>query len=200
MTSRPSRRALLGAALALPALWLVPGAGRAMTAADADRLVQQVAGEINSVINSGKPEGAMLADFEQIFARWADVGTVARSVLGPDARSASPAQMRAFADAFRGYVARKYGRRFREAIGGKIIVRDVQQERTFYAVRATADLRGQAPFAVTFLVSDRGGRPMFFDMLVEGISLVKSERTEIGAMLDRRRGDLDALTADLRRL
>jgi phospholipid transport system substrate-binding protein len=59
-------------------------------------------------------------------------------------------------------------------------------------------LRGQPPFAVTFLVSDRSGQDKFFDLLIEGISLLKTERTEIGAMLDRRRGNIDQLTQDLR--
>jgi len=47
-------------------------------------------------------------------------------------------------------------------------------------------------------VSDRSGQDLFFDMVIEGISLRLSERTEIGAMLDRRRGDIDGLIQDLR--
>ena len=39
---------------------------------------------------------------------------------------------------------------------------------------------------------------MFFDIIIEGISLLKTERTEIGAMLDKRRGNIDQLTQDLR--
>ncbi len=141
----------------------------------------------------------MLADFEGIFARWADVPTIARSVLGPEARSASPGQFDAFAEAFRGYIARKYGRRFRELVGGQVVVQDARPVQSFVEVRSVAELRGQAPFAVSFLVSDRSGRPRFFDMLIEGISLLRTEQVEIGALLDRRRGDLGALTEDLRR-
>jgi len=51
---------------------------------------------------------------------------------------------------------------------------------------------------VSFLVSDRSGRDRFFDLVIEGISMRITERTEIGAMLDRRNGDIDALIADLR--
>ena len=60
-------------------------------------------------------------------------------------------------------------------------------------------LSGQAPFEVIFRVSDKSGRNLFFDIVIEGISLLKTERTEIGAMLDKRRGDIDALIQDLRR-
>ena len=78
-------------------------------------------------------------------------------------------------------------------------VEGARQVKNFYEVNAVAKLRGQAPFAVTFLVSDRSGQDKFFDLLIEGISLLRTERTEIGAMLDRRGGDIDALIADLQR-
>ena len=48
-------------------------------------------------------------------------------------------------------------------------------------------------------MSDRSGRDLFFDMVIEGISLRLSERTEIGAMLDQRNGNIDALIAALRK-
>ncbi len=193
MPSRITRRAALAAIAALAAL---PAA--ALTTAEADALIQKVTVEINAVINSGKRGQAMYDEFEQIFVRYADLPTIARSTLGPDARRASPGQLAAFSDAFRTYVARKYGRRFEEVAGGRIDVEQARPVKSFYEVRGVARLRGEPPFAVTFLVSDRSGDVRFFDLLIEGISLLKTERTEIGAMLDRRRGDIDALIADLR--
>lgn len=190
-----TRRGLIGGALALivaPAL--------ALTADAATALIQKATGEITGIINSGKGEAAMYRDFERVFARYADVPTIARSALGPDARRASPAQLRAFTEAFQGYMARKYGRRFREFVGGRVVVRGAKPVKSFIEVNAVAELRGQAPFAVTFLVSDRSGKDQFFDLLIEGISLLRTERTEIGAMLDRRGGDIDALIADLKRV
>ena len=67
-------------------------------------------------------------------------------------------------------------------------------------VASVVQLRGEAPFSVTFFVSDRAGRELFFNIEIEGVSLLLSEREEIGAMLDRNRGDIDALIAQLRQL
>jgi phospholipid transport system substrate-binding protein len=186
-------------ALAVLAAACVARPAAALTADQAAALIQSATSDINAVINSGRGEGAMYRDFERIFARYADVPTIAQSALGPDARRASRAQLRAFTEAFQGYMARKYGRRFREFIGGQVVVQNARPVQSFVEVGATANLRGQAPFAVTFLVSDRSGQTKFFDLLIEGISLLRTERTEIGAMLDRRGGDIDALIADLRR-
>lgn len=199
MTTEISRRVFSLSLASGAVLVALPRGALALTDRQARDLVSRVVGEIDRVINSGKSESAMFADFEKIFRRYADVQTIARSVLGPDARSASSVQLTAFADAFTGYLSRKYGRRFREFVGGVVEVHEARQVKSFYEVRTTSKLQGQAPFDVTYLVSDRSGKDLFFDMLIEGISLLKTERTEIGAMLDKRRGDINLLTLDLRR-
>lgn len=198
MSSDPmTRRHVLTGLLASTLVLLTAPRAFAISQAQAEKLIDAAVGDINRVINSGKSERAMYGDFERIFRKYADVPTIARSALGPPARGASSSQMRAFTDAFTGYLARKYGKRFRDFIGGSIDVNGARAVKNFYEVRATANLRGQPPFAVSFMVSDRSGSDRFFDLLIEGISLLKSERAEIGAMLDRRRGDIDALVADL---
>lgn len=195
-----SRRTVLGlgaGALLLAAIGTPARA--ALDTAGAKQLIDRVVSDINRIINSGQSEQAMFRDFEALFSRYADVPIISRATLGPDARRATPAQLSAFAEAFRGYLARKYGKRFREFIGGSIEVIQARQVKNYFEVQTMTKLRGQAPFEVLFRVSDRSGRNLFFDIVIEGISLGKSERAEIGAMLDRRRGDIDALIADLRR-
>lgn len=198
MMNKLSRRDFIVTGLAVTGGLTVPGMAVALTDAKAKALVDQVVNEINRVISSGKSVGAMISDFERIFARYADVNIIAQSTLGPDSRRLSSGQMRAFVDAFRGYIARKYGKRFNEFVGGKIEVKGVKQVKSWHEVASTVYLRGESPFEVRFLVSDRSGQDLFFDMVIEGVSLRLSERTEIGAMLDRRKGDIDGLIQDLR--
>jgi phospholipid transport system substrate-binding protein len=197
--ARPHRRQVLAGLCATVVLGLAGvRPAHAFGGPEARTLVTSLVDDINRIINSGQSEQQMFRQFEQIFATYADVPTIARSALGPPARSASAAQMREFTEAFRGYIARKYGRRFREFIGGRIEVNDVQPLRSYFEVYSTARLRGQSPFDVRWHVSDRGGRPMFFNIIIEGVNMLAAERTEIGAMLDRRGGNIDALINDLR--
>ncbi|WP_109465524.1 MlaC/ttg2D family ABC transporter substrate-binding protein [Albibacillus kandeliae] len=191
------RRRFLGAAAALAGLAALPSRVLALTEAGARQLVDRLVADINAVIASGKSESAMIRDFEGIFSRYADTNIMARYALGPDARSASAAQLKRFTDAFETYIARKYGSRFREFIGGTVSVKSTRQIKAGYEIRAMADLKGQAPFEVTFLVSDKSGKEKFFNMFVEGVNLLLTERTEIGAMLDKRGGNIDALISDL---
>ena len=199
MMPRMTRRRFTGTLIGAGAGLALAAPAAALTEGQARGLVEGLVGEINAVIASGRSESAMIAEFERIFRRYADTAYVAAYALGADGRSASDAQKRAFSDVFIGYVARKYGKRFREFMGGRLEVQGVRPARNYFEVPTTAILRGQAPFDVTFHVSDRTGRNLFFNMYVEGINMLLTEREEIGAMLDRRRGDIDAMIADLKR-
>lgn len=195
-TSMSRRSLLVGAAAALGAT-AAPLGAQALDLATARALIDSAVADVNRIIASGKAESAMLADFERLFAKYADVPVIARSALGPAARQASASDLKAFTQAFQGYLSRKYGRRFREFIGGRIEVVDAKPLKSYFEVTSTAYLRGEAPFDVRWHVSDKAGRPLFFNLIIEGVNLLASERQEIGAMLDRRRGDIGALVADL---
>jgi len=106
--------------------------------------------------------------------------------------------MTAFTKAYQGYISRKYGRRFREFIGGKIEVTDARPVKSYFEVISVAYLRGESPFDLRWHVADKSGRDLFFNIIIEGVNMLASERTEIGALLDRRNGDIDGLIADLK--
>jgi phospholipid transport system substrate-binding protein len=191
-----ARRKFLTNALAgFAALTAMPRSALAFSSAEAEALITKAVADINSIINSGKSESSMYRDFEKTLSRYADMPNIARSALGPSARSASSAQLNAFTNAFQGYIARKYGSRFREFIGGKIEVQRTQKINSIYDVSCAAILRGEAPFSISFIVADKSGK--FIDLAIEGISLLKSERAEIGALLDKAGGNIDKLTASL---
>ncbi|MGQ0566550.1 MAG: MlaC/ttg2D family ABC transporter substrate-binding protein [Gemmobacter sp.] len=192
-----SRRSLLVGAAAALGVAAVPA--RALDVGSARALIDKAVGEVNSIIGSGASEAAMLGSFEKLFARYADVPAIARSALGPAARSASKGEMSAFTKAFQGYIARKYGRRFREFIGGRIEVTDARPIKSYYEVISVAYLQGESPFDVRWHVSDKSGKNLFFNIIIEGVNMLASERAELGAMLDRRQGNIAALVEDLKR-
>lgn len=185
---------LLGGVAALVA---VPGRGWSLDAGQARALIDKALGEVYQVINSGRQPAQMYRDFESIFARYADVPVIARSALGPAARQADAAALAAYTQAFQGYIGRKYGKRFREFIGSRIEVTGARPLKSFFAVTSVAYLNGRAPMEVEWHVSNRSGQDRFFNIIIEGVNMLASERAEMAAMLTARRGDLAALTADL---
>lgn len=193
-----SRRGLGAGLVAFAVTFALPRAALALTVSDARTLVDRTVEGVNSIINSGKSESAMLRDFERLFASYADVPVIARSALGVAAKSASKAQLSAFTKAFQGYISRKYGRRFREFIGGRIEVTGAKPLKSYFEVVSVAYLQGEAPFDLRWHVSDKSGKDLFFNIIIEGVNMLASERAEIGALLDQRKGNLDQLIADLK--
>ncbi len=189
------RRAFTAGALALacarPAL--------ALTSNDATAFIKQLVKDIYRVIDAGGSESKMIGQFQALFLRYADVDIMAQYALGADARIASPAQKAAFNDAFATYIAQKYGKRFRQFIGGRIEVEGARKIKAGFEIKTTAYLKGENPIEVIFLVSDKSGKLQFFNMFLEGVNLLLTERSEIGSMLDQRGGDLNATTKDLKK-
>ena len=198
MNDTITRRGLVVAAGATALLGLLPRPAAALDTASARALIDMAIGDVNKVINSGKPEQAMYKDFEGIFARYADVPAIARSALGPAARGASAGQMSAFTKAYQGYIGRKYGRRFREFIGGRIEVVDAKPLKSYFEVISVAHLQGEAPFDLRWHVSNKSGRDLFFNIIIEGVNMLATEREEVAALLKQRGGDIDRLVADLK--
>ena len=191
------RRVFLGGLAGLAAAGLAAPPALALTAGDAASLVTRVLAEIEGVAASGRAQSVMDAEYAGIFARYADVPAIASYVMGVDGRRASSAQKAAFQEAFTGYAARKYGRRAGDLVGATIKVNSVRKVKSFHEVQCSAQLRGAAPLAVNFMVSERGSA-LFFNLTVSGTNLLLNERTEIGTLIDRRQGDIDAMIADLR--
>lgn len=194
-----NRRQMIATGFASAAIATAPLPALALNSGDATQLVDRLVASINQVIASGKSEKSMYRDFEAIFQRYADTSYIAAYAMGVDGRRASSAQKKAFSTAFTSYISRKYGSRFREFIGGRLEVKDTRKVKNFYEVRTTAFLRGETPFEVSFHISDRTGPHLFFNMFIEGVNLLLTERTEIGAMLDKRKGNIDKMIDDLKK-
>jgi len=194
------RRALiLGAGAWAVASVAGPVAAVAMTQAQARELVGRVMADVESAVAVGRSEAAVIRDFERIFSTYGDLPVIARSVLGPAARSASERDLAAFTEAFRGYMARKYGRQFRRFTGARVEVTGAREVQRYWEVVSTVNMRGEPPFELRWHVSDRSGRNLFFNLIIDGVNLLAAERQEIGSMLERRGGSIARTTEDLRR-
>ena len=179
----PRRLILLGLASVLaakPAL--------AISKRNAVALVEDLVADITSMIRSEKTDTELTVLFESIVSKYADMNVIARSTLGPRARTASKPQLLKFRKAFQGFS------------GNQIILTNSRDRGKFFEVSASIDVEGSANVDVTFRVSDRSGEPRFFDIILEGISLLSSERVEIGALLDKRQGDINRLIIDIEEL
>ena len=168
MVNNVPRRTVIAGLSALAAVSTTTGPALALTTAQARVLIDGMVAEVNRIINSGASESRMLRDFERLFDKYANTQIIARRVLGADSRSLSATQLNTFIDAFGGYLARKYGRRFREFIGGEIVVDRARAVKSWHEVETTVKLPGELPFSVIFMVKAAGGRDLFLTWKSKG--------------------------------
>lgn len=192
-----SRRKVMGLVTA-GVTFLAPGTSFALTENQAERLVQAVVSEVENIIDSKSDDKEKIRRFEALFSEYGDTKIMARYALGADARGLSKPKMKEFEEAFKGYIATKYGKRFREFSGGKVRVLGSKEIKAGYEVTTETKMQGYAPFEVSYFVSDKSGRPSFYNMHITGINLLLTERAEIGAILDRSGRDIDKLIEYLR--
>lgn len=194
-----TRRAALGLGAATAAMLLL---GRPVSAASTDAaeaLVTSLAGELTTLVNSGRSESQMYSSFESLLSRYADMPAVAASVLGPPWRGLSAGQKQQFVAGFQTYLSRKYGRQFREYRDARINVAGSRDGgRAGVLVNTTVVRPGQEDIAVDWQISDRSGSARVVNLVIEGVSMLANERAEVGAMLDAQGGSIDGLIGQLR--
>lgn len=199
MNNAISRRSLLlgsGATVAT-ATFAMPAF--AISKASSQKLVEALIARVLKVVNANISDAKRFAEFEKIFATYADVPLIARKSLGTAYKSASASQKTAYVNAFKGYMARSYGGRyFQEFIGAKIDVTSVKKGPGGYLVNTRVSFKTGAPISAQWHVISSGGKDKMYNIFVEGVSILTDTRTQIGAMLDRRGGNLDKLIAHLK--
>lgn len=200
MTGFPiSRRGLMAGAAALAGLNAMPALAD-VSEADARAIVEEIADRLVVIANSGQSVQQQAVEFRALLAKWMAFDAVARSTLGARWRSMTPAQQSAYVEAFLDYASRKYSSRFKEFASTRLTVQKVTDygERGVI-VSSVATLPSGEKAAVDWGISDRGGADKVSNIVIEGISIVTSEREIIGSMLERRGNDIDALIAEMKK-
>lgn len=177
--------------------FVAPQSAFALTAQDAQSLVTQATQEINSFLKKGTPKAVRAAAFERVLKRYADLPVIARSALGPRARSASPAQIAAFEKAYTPYLSAKYVSYLADLEDTTVDIVGVRPIKSYYEVTSIVRRPGQRPLEMLWHISDKSGQNRFFNIILEGVNMLASERREIGARLEKSRDDISAMTKGL---
>jgi phospholipid transport system substrate-binding protein len=175
-------------------------AARAEPSADAARaLIETVGNDVLEVLrDDGLSDEVKFDRLVTLLNEPIDLDLVARLILGRHWRTASPAQQEEYLELFRAFALHTlasrldvYGGQNFEITGAKVVGRDD-------ALVSTRILSDGPPLAVDWRVRQRNDdRIVAIDVIVEGVSLIVTQRSEFGAVIERR--GMDGLLAELRR-
>jgi phospholipid transport system substrate-binding protein len=198
---RFDRRTLLsGLQLALAALLLGGRSVQAAVSAEAaQQLIESVGVEVLAVLRDPA------LDNQQKFTRLValldgpiDLEIIARLILGRHWRSASEAQQAEYLQLFRAFALDNLASRLHVYDGQDFEIVGAQAVNDRDAVVATRVTGGgRPPLKVDWRVRERDdGDLVAIDVIVEGVSLIVTQRSEFSAVIERR--GMDGLLAELR--
>ncbi|MEM9100620.1 MAG: ABC transporter substrate-binding protein [Pseudomonadota bacterium] len=193
------RRSFLAATLAgvgAWALWALPA--QALDEGVAKAHIEQSISDVLGVVQSGGDASSKAVALQSVMEKRAAMPQIARFAAGRAWRDMSEDQQKRYTEAFSRAVSVAYARRFQNYAGEQVEVGDAKDRSKRGILISSLVTQPQgAPIAVDWLVSDRPGRVVIADIVIEGVSLLITQRDEIAGMLGKRGGDVDKLIEDL---
>jgi phospholipid transport system substrate-binding protein len=176
-----------------------PAAAPAATAADANAFMNEMWNRAVEVLSKKVSATERLTRFRQLFQADFDGPGIARFVLGRYWRSASEQEQQEFLRLFEDYVVFVYGTRLSSFNGETFRVKGSRPEGNGVVV-ATDILNpgGEPPIKVDWrLISDNGAFKIN-DVIIEGISMLVTQRSEFASVIQRHGGQVGGLLEMMR--
>ncbi len=197
-----SRRNLLASAAAAPiGLTLAALGARADDIAlAAGEFVSRLAERVIKILKDKRlGKDGRVSALSRVFLDGFDVRAIGRFVLGRYWRSASEAERMDYLAVFRDYVVQTYAARFNSYAGESFVVaKEIPDGEDGAMVFSDIGKPGEEPARVQWRVRRTASGYKIVDVIVEGVSLIVTQRAEFASVLQRHEGKVAALTALLR--
>ena len=138
--------------------------------------------------------------FGQLFDKNFDVPSISRFVLGKYWKQASTDQKKKFIKTFRDYVVKTYSSRFNEYSGEQLQLLNTENESNpkIFLVHTALERQDAPIIKVDWRIGKKKDRFVILDIIIEGISLAITQRSEFVSVIDQNEGNIDQLISMLK--
>jgi len=182
---------------------IAPAWAVALSENEAAAHVKATMDEVVALVSSPGEASSKASRLLAIMERRAAMPQIARFAAGTAWRSMNEDQQRRYTTAFAKFIASVYAGRFGQYSGTSASGQQYELGGVINAgkkgllVKSSIYQTSGPPVNVEWLVSDRPGRVVVADIVIEGISMLVTEREQIAGMLEARGGNVDKLINDL---
>ncbi|WP_417517050.1 MlaC/ttg2D family ABC transporter substrate-binding protein [Minwuia sp.] len=171
----------------------------ALAAEDPKQMIERLGGEAIGIAADSDAELAEKQEkFERLFQEGFDVPLVARIVLGRYWRVATPAQQEEYSSLFHRYIVATYASRLNAYSGQTFeITGDQRLNDQEVMVKSVIKEPGGPSLKVDWRVLERNGENRIVDVIVEGVSMVITHRSEFASVIGQT-GNVESLLERLR--
>ena len=167
-------------------------------AADANVFMNELWNRAVEVLSKKVSPSERLARFRQLFHADFDGPGIARFVLGRYWRSASQEEQQEYLKLFEDYVVYVYGTRLSSFSGETFKIRGTRTEQNGTIVSTDIISPGDAPIKVDWRLVTENGAFKINDDIIEGISMMVTQRSEFASVIQRHGGQVGGLLALMR--
>lgn len=154
---------------------------------------------IRMLVEEGVSHDKRIANFRQLLIEGFDVPLIGRFVLGVHWRRASLEQRTEYADLFEKFLVQSYAARFGQYGGESLKVKATHAGGEKDTIVSTEIIqRGRPPVKVDWRIRSGEASYKVVDVIVEGISMVITQRDEFSSVIRRSGGNVEGLLAKLR--
>jgi phospholipid transport system substrate-binding protein len=176
---------------------LIPS--RPAAAADPAAVITNLGNQALQVLGTNVSPDTRLTRFRQLFTADFDVPRIARFVLGRYWRVATPQQHQQFIELFTNYISLVYSNRLAEYSGETLKVTGSRAAPDGSLVSSEiVRPNGAPPAQVEWLLTPSDGTYKISDVIVEGVSMAVTQRSEFASVIERDGGQVQGLITALR--
>ena len=167
--------------------------------ADASVFMSEMWKRVVEILGKKAPQTERLARFRELFQADFDGPGIARFVLGRYWRSASQDEQQEYLRLFEDYVVFVYGTRFSSLNGETLKIRGSRGEESGVIVSTDMISPGaEAPVKIDWRLVTDSGVFKINDVVIEGISMMVTQRSEFASVIQRHGGQVSGLLSLMR--
>ncbi len=154
---------------------------------------------IEQIINANIPQAEKDKRFYDLLNGALDLDFIGQFVLGRNWRTATPEQRKEFIAVYRDLNIATWSKRFNEFKGKDFVFKGTtpSSSKGQIFVDSVVPMDQGEPAKVVWRVREKNGNYKIVDIIIEGVSLAQSARSEYTAFIKNNPGGVDALIADL---
>ena len=155
---------------------------------------------INTLTDKSTSQDEKENQFGELFDKNFDVSSISRFVLGKYWKQSSLDQKKNFIKAFRNYIVKTYSSRFSEYSGEKLKLVNYENEKNpkIFLVHTVLERQDSPPIKVDWRIGKKKDKFVILDIIIEGISLAITQRSEFVSVIDQNQGNIDQLISLLK--
>jgi len=171
--------------------------------ADAQSFVRTLADKaISQLTSPSMSQGERETAFRELLREHFDVPAIGRSALGRYWRVAKPDEQTEYMSLFEDLIVATYAARFRDYGGENLDILTASklgsEDSNVVLVRSQISRNVAKPIRLDWRVSQASGDPKVVDMVIEGVSMMQTQRSEFTSVIVRNGNKVAGLITELR--